>query len=68
VTFTVDDVTDTDTRLRAHRYDTTGLDVSSSAWSETFIRPKLTFRALMQSCRPIPTGGRRATTTNSRTS
>ncbi len=48
VTFIVDDVTDTDTRLRARGYATAGLDTSSSAWSQTYIRPKLTFGALLQ--------------------
>jgi methylmalonyl-CoA/ethylmalonyl-CoA epimerase len=42
VTFIVSDVEDTDARLRAHGYATTGLDVSSSGWSETFIRHLVT--------------------------
>jgi methylmalonyl-CoA/ethylmalonyl-CoA epimerase len=48
LTFIVDDVSTTQATLDSRGWATTGTDVSSSAWSETFIRPKLTFGALMQ--------------------
>jgi methylmalonyl-CoA/ethylmalonyl-CoA epimerase len=48
LTFIVDDVMATERGLRARGWTTTGTDVSSPAWSETFIRPRFTFGALMQ--------------------
>lgn len=44
----VDDVLTTEDALQAEGWQTTGTDVSSAAWSETFLRPAQTFGALLQ--------------------
>jgi methylmalonyl-CoA/ethylmalonyl-CoA epimerase len=48
VTFAVDDVVETDRRLRQSGYETTGLTISNPVWHETFIKPALTAGALIQ--------------------
>jgi methylmalonyl-CoA/ethylmalonyl-CoA epimerase len=48
VTFFVDDVLATVDALEADGFRTTGTDMSSSNWSETFLRPSETFGALLQ--------------------
>lgn len=48
LTFMVDDVTDTVQHLHSQDLPTTGTDVSSANWSETFIRPAATSGALLQ--------------------
>jgi methylmalonyl-CoA/ethylmalonyl-CoA epimerase len=48
VTFFVDDVLATADALQADGFGTTGTDVSSDNWSETFLRPSETFGALLQ--------------------
>lgn len=48
LTFMVDDVATTEQYLHTRGLPTTGTDVSSANWSETFIRPAATFGALLQ--------------------
>lgn len=48
VTFIVDDITETDSRLNAHGFTTTGFDAGTPNWAETFIRPQLAYGALLQ--------------------
>ena len=48
VTFFVDDVLKTVDALEASGFTTTGTDISSENWSETFLRPAETFGALLQ--------------------
>jgi methylmalonyl-CoA/ethylmalonyl-CoA epimerase len=48
VTFFVDDVLATVDALEADGFSTTGTDVSSRNWNETFLRPSQTFGALLQ--------------------
>jgi methylmalonyl-CoA/ethylmalonyl-CoA epimerase len=48
ITFFVDDVLKTVDALEGAGFATTGTDVGSSNWSETFLRPSETFGALLQ--------------------
>jgi methylmalonyl-CoA/ethylmalonyl-CoA epimerase len=48
LTFMVDDVATTEHYLHARGLPTTGTDISSANWSETFLRPAATFGALLQ--------------------
>jgi methylmalonyl-CoA/ethylmalonyl-CoA epimerase len=48
MTFFVDDVPQTVALLEADGFPTTGTDVSSPSWSETFLRPTASFGALLQ--------------------
>jgi len=48
LTFMVDDVAKTVEYLHTHDLPTTGTDLSSANWSETFLRPSATFGALLQ--------------------
>jgi methylmalonyl-CoA epimerase len=48
MTFFVDDVRKTVAALEADGFPTTGTDVSSPAWNETFIKPAASFGALLQ--------------------
>jgi methylmalonyl-CoA/ethylmalonyl-CoA epimerase len=48
MTFFVDDVPKTAAALEAEGFPTTGTDVSSPAWSETFVKPVASFGALLQ--------------------
>lgn len=48
LTFFVDDIPQTVSALEVHGLPTTGTDVSTPAWSETFIKPDASFGALLQ--------------------
>jgi methylmalonyl-CoA/ethylmalonyl-CoA epimerase len=48
MTFFVDDVLATSDDFEASGFRTTGTDVSSANWSETFVRPSDSFGALLQ--------------------
>jgi methylmalonyl-CoA/ethylmalonyl-CoA epimerase len=48
MTFFVDDVAKTATALEADGLPTTGTDLSTETWMETFIRPRASFGALLQ--------------------
>jgi methylmalonyl-CoA/ethylmalonyl-CoA epimerase len=48
MTFFVDDVAATVDALEADGFQTTGTDLSSQAWSETFLSPSASFGALLQ--------------------
>jgi methylmalonyl-CoA/ethylmalonyl-CoA epimerase len=48
MTFFVDDIPRTVDALEGHGLPTTGTDVSTPTWSETFIKPAASFGALLQ--------------------